>query len=98
MALSKGKINPLNVLGFRLLSKIPKHFHTINVGINCDISSLTRWIYNNLNSRFAVIQEPIVTEQNHIAESIKIGFEDARETTLFMLTCPYLDDNNRRIK
>ena len=96
MALNKGKMNPLNVLGFRVLSKIPKHFHTINVDVGCDVPSLTRWIYNNLNSRFAVVQELLVTEQNHMTESIKIGFEDARETTMFMLTCPYLD--NRRIK
>ena len=96
MALNKRKVNPLNVLGFRVLTKIPKHFQSINVEISCDIPSLTRWIYNNLNSRFSVVQELMVTEQNHMTESIKIGFEDPRETTMFMLTCPYLD--NRRNK
>jgi hypothetical protein len=31
-----------------------------------------------------------------MTESTKIGFEDPRELTMFMLTCPYLE--NRRNK
>jgi hypothetical protein len=94
--LRNGTLNPLNVLGFRLVNKIPKHFTTISVEVDCDVPTLTRWIYNNLNSRFGVVSELKVSDRNHMAESKKIGFEDPRETTMFMLTCPYLD--NRRNK
>lgn len=96
MALKNNTVNPLNVLGFRVLEKIPKHFHSVNVEVGCDGPTLTRWIYDNLNSRFCVLSELKVTEQNHMTESTRVAFEDARETTMFMLTCPYLD--NRRNK
>lgn len=98
MALKNGKLNPLNVLGFRVVKKIPKHFTTINVDVSCDIPTLTRWIFNNLNSRFGVTTGLRISEQNHMTETTRIGFEDPRETSMFMLTCPYLDNNNRRNK
>jgi len=97
MALKHGKLNPLNVLGFRVVKKIPKHFTTINVEVSCDPQTLARWIFNNLHSRFGVTTGLIVSDQNHMSETTKVGFEDPRETSMFMLTCPYLD-NNRRIK
>jgi hypothetical protein len=96
MALKNGTLNPLNVLGFRHVNWIPKHFHTVYVELGCDAPTIKRWIFNNLNSRFGVEIELMVTENNHMTESVKIGFEDPREMTLFMLTCPYLE--NRRIK
>ena len=97
MALKNGKINPLNVLGFRMLKRIPEHFHSVYVDVSCDTPTLVRWIYSNLNSRFGVISELNISEANFMTESTKIGFEDSKEMTMFMLTCPYLD-NNRRIK
>lgn len=96
MALKNGTLNPLNVLGFRVLNRIPKHFHSVYVDVSCDGPTLTRWIFANLNSRFGVVSELNISEANHMTESIKIGFEDPRETTMFMLTCPYLE--NRRNK
>jgi hypothetical protein len=92
MALKNGTINPLNVLGFRILNRIPKHFSSVAVDIRQeDSQNLRRWIYNNLNSRFAVVNELMVVNGNSMTESTKIGFEDPREVTMFMLTCPYLE-------
>jgi hypothetical protein len=96
MLLKTGKLNPLNVLGFRLLEKTPKHFCSINVDVSCDSQSLKRWIFNNLKSRFTVNSQLVITKENRMMETMKIGFEDPRESTLFMLKCPYLE--NRRIK
>jgi hypothetical protein len=92
MALKNGTINPLNVLGFRMLNRIPKHFSSVAVDVRTeDSQNLRRWIYNNLNSRFAVVNELMVVNGNSMTESTKIGFEDPREVTMFMLTCPYLE-------
>lgn len=95
MALKNGTLNPLNVLGFRVMPRIPKHFYSVYVDVSCDIPTLIRWIFNNLNSRFSVVSELNISEANFMTESTKIGFEDSKEMTMFMLTCPYLDNNRR---
>lgn len=98
MALKNGKVNPLNVLELRVLDRIPKHFQKIKVDIRTEqIQNLRRWIYSNLNSRFAVVNELVIENGNSMTECLTIGFEDPKEATMFMLTCPYLD-NNRRTK
>jgi hypothetical protein len=96
MAIKHGYVNPLNVLGFRFVNRIPDHFHKINVELGCDITTIKRWIFTNLNSRFSVTKQVIVNKNGNISESTIIGFEDPKETTMFMLTCPYLE--NRRFK
>jgi hypothetical protein len=96
MAIKHGYVNPLNVLGFRYLHRSPKHFHKIKVELGCDITTVTRWIYTNLSSRFSVNKEVVINQSGNITESVTIGFEDPKETTMFMLTCPYLE--NRRFK
>jgi hypothetical protein len=83
-------------LGFRYLNRSPKHFHKIRVDLDCDITTVTRWIYTNLSSRFSVNKEVVINQSGNITESLTIGFEDPKETTMFMLTCPYLE--NRRFK
>lgn len=98
MALKNGKVNPLNVLEVRVLNRIPKHFQTVKVDIRPELAQkLRRWIYSNLNSRFAVVNELVIENGNSMTECVTVGFEDPRESTMFMLTCPYLE-NNRRTK
>jgi hypothetical protein len=96
MPLKNGTLNPLNVLDYRVVHRIPKHFESVYVDVDCDKPTLTRWIYTNLNSRFCVQSELNISNGNFMTESTKIGFEDPRELTMFMLTCPYLE--NRRNK
>ena len=96
MAIKHGHVNPLNVLGFRYLNQSPKHFHKITVDLDCDVPTLKRWVFTNLNSRFSVNKQAVINNQGNITESVVIGFEDPKETTMFMLTCPYLE--NRRYK
>lgn len=96
MALKNGTLNPLNVLGFRTLNRIPKHFQSAYVDVSCDELTLKRWIFANLNGRFSVVSELNISDANFMTEAIKIGFEEPKELTMFMLTCPYLE--NRRNK
>lgn len=95
MRIKKGTLNPLNVLGIRYLERAPKYFFKISVNLNCDDRTVKRWIFNNLNGRFNVSKDLIVVDNNHMIETSKIGFEDQREATLFMLKCPYLEDRRK---
>lgn len=94
MKIKKGILNPLNVLDIRYVQKIPKHFTSIMVELSCDEKTIKRWIYNNLSSRFNVVKDLVVLDNNLMTELTKISFEDKRESSLFILKCPYLE--NRR--
>ena len=51
MGISKGKVNPLNVLNVRRLNRIPPNFAKIHLKDFFDIQKLDSWIYLNLDSR-----------------------------------------------
>jgi hypothetical protein len=88
MALVRGEINPLGVLGMRKLSFIPEHFARITIKIHkSDIKILDRWINYNLNSRYAIKETIVLDESNKMVESIIIGMEDPKEITMFTLGC-----------
>jgi len=91
MALVRGTINPLNVLGARRLTFIPKHFASMTIKNNWD--KIDSWIYKNLDSRYAIIQDLEVDQNNKIVEIHKLGVEDPKELTILSLSCPYLDKN-----
>lgn len=88
MAIAKGTINPLNVLGLRKLNYMPKHFTKMTVRSHFD--EISMWVYKNLNSRYAIKRTLKVSEDNKMVESQEIGFEDPKELTMFSLACPYL--------
>jgi hypothetical protein len=88
MALVRGEINPLGVLGMRKLSFIPEHFARITIKIHkSDIKILDQWINYNLNSRYAIKETIVLDESNKMVESIIIGMEDPKEITMFTLGC-----------
>lgn len=94
------EINPLNVLNQRNVDYIPDHFTVIdyNVGMenayqapNKMISTISDWIFNKLDGRFHVINCGIVqnkTNANEMHYLIRIGFEQAEESTFFSLAYP----------
>ena len=54
MALNRGSVNALNVLGFRKLSFIPNHFAKLSIDHKLDIKAIEHWIEFNLNSRYSI--------------------------------------------
>lgn len=90
MALSRGKINPLNTLDQRCLKFIPEHFNKISVNRSADIKLIEQWINYNLNSRYAIKRTYIVDQTNKLLEIYEIGIEDPKEITLLTLGCPYI--------
>jgi hypothetical protein len=84
------KINPLNVLGCREVSDPPPHFHYIFIDLKYNIiGSVKEWIYENLTNRF-YLGESLQLDNNQFTVRIKIGFEEPKEASFFLLACPLL--------
>jgi hypothetical protein len=84
------KINPLNVFKCREVTTPPPHFHYIYIDVKYNILQSTKdWIYENLKHRF-YFGETLVLENNQLVTKIKIGFEDSKETSFFLIACPLL--------
>ena len=45
MALIRGRVNPLNVVGLRKLNHIPPHFGTMTTKKVGEFDSIEKWIY-----------------------------------------------------
>ena len=92
--LSLDKINPLNVLGCREVGDPPPHFHYLNIDLKYNmVGSLKQWVYENLRSRF-YLGESLQLCNNHFVIQIKIGFEEPKEASFFLLACPLLKYTN----
>jgi hypothetical protein len=92
MSLSRGELNPLDVLGMRKLNFIPKHFQkiTLETGFQ-DIKKIDQWINYYLNSRYAIEHTLKLNKNtNKITQVTIIGFEDPKEVTMLSLGCKYL--------
>ena len=84
------KINPLNVLECRELRDPPPHFHYLNLDLKYNLQkSIRDWIVLNLKNRF-YIGETLVLEDNQFALKLKVGFEEPKEASFFLIACPHL--------
>ena len=93
MSLVRGTVNPLNALGARRLSFIPKHFATMMLSDRSSTDKIETWIYQNLDSRYAIVKSLKLDSNNKMIEIHEIGVEDAKELTILSLSCPHLDKN-----
>lgn len=84
------KINPLNILDCREVQDPPPffHYHFLDLKYNL-VDSIKEWIYDNLKYRF-YIGESLVLEDNQYKVKIKIGFEEPKELSFFLLACSHL--------
>lgn len=93
MALLKGSVNPLNVLGQRRLRYIPLHFAVLKLQNFYHVEKIDQWIYYNLNSRYCVKLKQGLNFERKLIDICEIGLEDPRELTLLSLSCPHLNQN-----
>lgn len=93
MALKRGSVNPLNVLGFRKLPFIPEHFSKIYIDHKFDIKAVEHWIEYNLNSRYSIKMSYRVDSERKVIQVTEIGLEDPLEITMLSLGCHYLHKN-----
>lgn len=84
------KINPLNVLECRELRDPPPHFHYLTLDLKYNLQkSIRDWIVLNLKNRF-YIGETLILEDNQFALKLKVGFEEPKEASFFLIACPHL--------
>ena len=82
--------NPLDYLDMRQLELCPPHFEVTSTEIVYNLeSSLTKWIKENLKGRFHVSKDVDIKSGN-VTNVIKVGFEQPKEASYFMLACPHL--------
>ena len=98
MSLKRNEINPLSVLGLRILNFIPEHFSRVvheRVSFH-DIELIDNWINYNLNGRYAIIDTLKINQNNNkIQDFMEIGMEDPKELTMFMLGCPHIKNERK---
>jgi hypothetical protein len=90
MALNRGIVNALNVLGFRKLSFIPEHFLKISIDHKFDTKLVEQWIEFNLNSRYAIQVKQGIDSNRKLVSITEIGMEDPKELTMLSLGCHHL--------
>jgi hypothetical protein len=86
------KINPLNILDLREVDIPISLFSFITVDTHPKkIFEIRSWIYENLKHRFYIKEVMTVDSTNQIVTKIRIGFEDAKEISFFLLSCSVLN-------
>ena len=90
MALNRGVVNALNVLGFRKISFIPEHFSKISIDHKFDTKLVEQWIEFNLNSRYAIQVKQGIDSNRKLVSITEIEMEDPKELTMLSLGCHYL--------
>lgn len=90
-------LNPLNVLGIRKLNFLPVHFSIIksqDLGImHTFLDDVESWIVNKLSGRYCLVNTPLLNSNENLEDTAVIGFEEAKEMTYFLLSCPYIRRN-----
>jgi hypothetical protein len=83
--------NPLNIFNLRKVDQFPPYFDFINIPFTYNIQeSIERWIESNLKGRYYIGRTVDLIDNKIQGNLIKIGFEESKEMSYFMLACPYL--------
>ena len=88
--ITKKEPNYLNLLGGRQVELLPPSFEIITMPFTYNThDSIVRWVYENCKGRFYV-GKGIDIKHNSLESVVKVGFEDPKEASYFVLACPYL--------
>ena len=84
--------NPLNFFKIRKSEVVVPYFEYISIPYTYNIEeSLNKWIQKNLKGRYFVGKTvDISTSTDKVETLMKVGFEDSKEMSYFMLACPLL--------
>ena len=88
MAIKNGKPNPLNFLDLRRVTFPARHFHFITIPKYSPsaVKTIDEWVYTNLNGRYYIGQGIELDNNNSIIYITKIGFEQEKEMSFFLLS------------
>jgi hypothetical protein len=86
--------NQSDLLKDRELSYVPPHFQQIeldeDVHLWVDHSNTIDWIRGKLAGRFSINRLTKIDKSNKLGYKWIVSFEDHKETTYFLLACPYI--------
>lgn len=90
--MSAVKINPLNVLGIREMATPSPLFHYVILDTHIkNLEAVRSWIYSHLKYRFYIKETMLVDHDNQLVTKLKVGFEDPKESSFFLLSCSLLN-------
>ena len=90
MSLIRDSVNAYNITDTRRLSYMPLHFAKMTLKVS-RVDLIDTWIYQNLDSRYAIVKSLRIDSNNKLVEFQEVGVEDPKELTILSLSCPYLD-------
>lgn len=87
----KNVVTPENYFNIRRLSHEAPHLETIDLPYTYNIEkALQKWIDEHLKKRYFLGKSVAITTENKIDNVMRIGFEDPKELSYFVLACPLL--------
>jgi hypothetical protein len=91
------ELNPLDVLGIRKIGFLPLHFSTIrarDIGLNTVfLDEIENWITDRLSGRYCIVNTPMIGHNDVLEDVTVLGFEEPKEITYFLLSCPFIRRN-----
>jgi|TARA_B110000259_G_scaffold32532_1_gene35831 hypothetical protein len=95
--LNKNKTpNAFDFFAIRESKTAPKHYEFCNIAPRYNMEdSIRKWIAHNLKGRYYIGRTLSIVENGPTAytPTLRIGFEQHRELSYFMLACPHLKYN-----
>ena len=85
------KPNALNFFGIREVKYQPPHFEYLDIEQSYNLEDAGRkWIMEKMKGRFTIGKTMILDSKNQYKNQLRIGFENEKELSYFMLACPHL--------
>tara|TARA_B100000925_G_scaffold242075_1_gene191480 strand:+ start:1754 stop:2035 length:282 start_codon:yes stop_codon:yes gene_type:complete len=87
----KGKISAQDFFEIRRLKYKARHLAVIDLPSQYNLEdALEKWIENNLKKRYYLNKTVGLTKANKVEQVMRVGFEDPKELSYFVLACPLL--------
>lgn len=85
------KITPQEFFEIRKLSHQSPHLEIIDLPFTYNVEKvIEKWIVKNLKHRYYISKTIGLTKSNKIDNVLRVGFEDKKELSYFILACPHL--------
>ena len=85
------KIKPFNVFDCRRVDYCPPYFESDHFNIRHGRDRIVNsWIVENLSGRYYIDRSITLDNNQNIDQQIKIGFEDKKDMSYFLLACSVL--------
>tara|TARA_B100000085_G_scaffold265332_1_gene273013 strand:+ start:29 stop:307 length:279 start_codon:yes stop_codon:yes gene_type:complete len=84
-------LNPQDYFNIRKLNHQSPHLATIDLPLKYNIqNAIETWISSNLKNRYFIGKSVGLTKSNAVEQVLRVGFEDPKELSFFVLACPLL--------